>query len=209
MSAATSFFTSRQEFVKEVLGRFPAGKERSAVLPLLHEVQRLERKVSGERISEIAGITGMTPTEVYGVMSFYPHFTEQEVGETHILLCQTLTCALLGADRLADRLVQGLGIAPGETSADGKVSLAKAECLGACYGGPVLQLWRTGPDSPHGEREAVYLERVTARVCDRLIAALKDGRDWEAELAGQASKPGRSPGEPLPFDDGELVGEGR
>jgi NADH-quinone oxidoreductase subunit E len=205
----SDFFAGRREFVQEVLARFPAGKERSAVLPLLHEVQRVERKVSGGRIAEIADLTGMTSTEVYGVMSFYPHFTEQEVGETHILLCQTLTCSLLGADRLADRLVQGLGIAPGETSADGKVSLAKAECLGACYGGPVLQVWRTGPDSPHGEREAVYLERVTARVCDRLIAALKAGRDWEAELADHVSKPGRSPGEPLPFDDGELVGEGR
>lgn len=205
----SDFFAGRREFVQEVLARFPAGKERSAVLPLLHEVQRVERNVSGERITEIAAITGMTPTEVYGVMSFYPHFTEQEVGETHILLCQTLTCSLLGADRLADRLVQGLGIAPGETSADGKVSLAKAECLGACYGGPVLQLWRTGPDSPHGEREAVYLERVTARACDRLVAALKAGRDWEAELAEHVSKAGRSPGEPLPFDDGELVGEGR
>lgn len=205
----SEFFSSRRELVNEVLARFPQGKERSAVLPLLHEVQRVERRVSSERIEEIAGLTGMTPTEVYGVMSFYPHFTELELGQTHILVCQTLSCSLLGADRLTDRLAEGLGITPGETTADGKVSLAKAECLGACYGGPVLQLWRTGPDAPHGEREAVYLERVTATACDRLIAALKAGRDWEVELADRVGKPGRSPGEPLPFEEGERVGEGR
>jgi len=157
------FFADKQELLREILGRYPEVGKRSAVMPLLWEVQNAERHVSEARIVEIAEILGIHPTEVKGVMSFYSEYHGEPVGAYHLQVCSTLSCSLVGSDQLYDYLVEKLGIVNGETDADGRFSIQKVECLGSCGTGPVLQV------------NDVYYERVSRTRCDQLIDALKQG----------------------------------
>jgi NADH-quinone oxidoreductase subunit E len=166
-----AYFADKQEVLDEILGRYPEYGKRSAVMPLLWEVQNAERYVSEARIAEIAEILGMHPTEVKGVMSFYSEYHGEPVGRYHLQVCSTLSCSLAGSDQLYDYLVEKLGIVNGETDADGRFSIQKVECLGSCGTGPVLQV------------NDVYYERVSRTRCDQLIDALAQGdmpEPWRA-----------------------------
>jgi NADH-quinone oxidoreductase subunit E len=166
-----AYFADKQEVLDEILGRYPEYGKRSAVMPLLWEVQNAERYVSEARIAEIAEILGMHPTEVKGVMSFYSEYHGEPVGRYHLQVCSTLSCSLAGSDQLYDYLVEKLGIVNGETDADGRFSIQKVECLGSCGTGPVLQV------------NDVYYERVSRTRCDQLIDALAKGdmpEPWRA-----------------------------
>jgi NADH-quinone oxidoreductase subunit E len=158
-----AYFADKQEVLDEILGRYPEYGRRSAVMPLLWEVQNAERYVSEARIAEIAEILGMHPTEVKGVMSFYSEYHGEPVGKYHLQVCSTLSCSLAGSDQLYDYLVEKLGIVNGETDAEGRFSIQRVECLGSCGTGPVLQV------------NDVYYERVSRTRCDQLIEALKHG----------------------------------
>jgi len=159
----TPFFADKQEFVAEVLSRYPDEGRRSAIMPLLWEVQRTELYVSESRVREIAAIVDTTATEVKGVLSFYSTYHEQPVGKFHVQICSTLSCALAGADEMYDFLVEELGIVHGETSADGRFSLQKVECVGSCGTAPVLQVNDT------------YYERVGRGRCKHLVDSLRQG----------------------------------
>lgn len=155
------FFADKQEQLAEILGRYPEYGKRSAVMPLLREVQHTEHYVSEARLAEIAEIVGLHPTEVKGVMTFYSEYHGEPVGRFHLQVCSTLSCSLAGSDQLYDYLVEKLGIVNGETDAEGRFSLQKVECLGSCGTGPVVQVNDT------------YYERVTRSRCDVLLEALK------------------------------------
>ncbi len=131
------FFADKQELVAEILGRYPDYGRRSAIMPLLWEVQRAERHVSHERLEEIAEIVGITVTEARGAMSFYSTYHDHPVGEYHLQVCSTLSCSLAGSDEMYDFIVEELGIVNGETDAEGRFSLQKVECLGSCGTAPV------------------------------------------------------------------------
>ena len=163
LNTVTPFFASQPEKVAEILARYPEECKRSAVMPLLWEVQRAERHISDARIHEIAEIVGTTATEVKGVLSFYSTYHEQPIGKFHIQVCSTLSCALAGANEMYDFLVEELGIVNGETSADGQFSLQKVECVGSCGTAPVLQVNDT------------YYERVGRGRCQHLIDSLRQG----------------------------------
>jgi NADH-quinone oxidoreductase subunit E len=164
------FFAEQQELLAEILGRYPEYGRRSALMPLLWEVQRAERHVSEARVEEIAGILGLHPTEVRGVMSFYSTYHDHPVGRFHLQVCATLSCSLAGSDELYDYLVEELGIVNGETDAEGRFSLQKVECLGSCTTAPVLQVNDT------------YYERVSRSRCATLLEALKRGEEPEPWL---------------------------
>ena len=161
LETTTPFFQDKQEVVDEILSRYPEEGRRSALMPLLWEVQRAERYISEARMHEIAEIVGITATEVKGVLSFYSTYHEQPVGRYHIQICSTLSCALAGADQMYDHLVEELGIVNGETDAEGRFSLQKAECVGSCGTAPVLLVNDT------------YYERVTKSRCRHLLEALR------------------------------------
>jgi len=164
MEAVTPFFADKQRLLEDILGRYPEYGRRSAIMPLLWEVQRAERCVSEARVVEIATILDLHPTEVKGVMSFYSTFHEQPVGRYHLQVCSTLSCSLAGSDEMHDYLVEELGIVDGETDRDGHFSLQRVECLGSCGTAPVLQV----NDS--------YFERVTRSRCRELLEALREGK---------------------------------
>ncbi len=156
-----AFFADKHERLQEILHRYPPEGRRSAIMPLLWEVQRTERHVGEARIHEIAEILELHPTEVKGVMSFYSTYHEHPVGRFHLQVCSTLSCSLGGSDELYDWLVDELGIVNGETDADGRFSLQKVECLGSCATAPVVQV------------NDVYFERVTRARARELIDALR------------------------------------
>lgn len=193
------FFGDKEGVVQEILGRYPDYGRRSAIMPLLWEVQNAERHVSPSRVDEIAEILGLTATEVRAVMSFYSSYHDHPVGAYHLQVCATLSCSLAGADELYAFLVDELGIVNGETDAEGRFSIQKVECLGSCGSAPVVQV------------NDVYYERVTRSRCGELLDGLRRdaapvpwrerGGDAEAgdpaaaEAAAEAARGGRQAGD--------------
>jgi NADH-quinone oxidoreductase subunit E len=163
LTTVAPFFADKPEVVDEILGRYPDYGRRSAVMPLLWEVQRAEGHISEARMAEIAEIVGTTATEVKGVMSFYSTYHEQPIGRFHLQVCATLSCSLAGADEMFDFIAEETGLVNGETDREGHFSLQKVECLGSCTTAPVLQVNDT------------YYENVTRSRCRALLTALRRG----------------------------------
>ena len=162
-SEVKPYFSDKQDTLNEILGRYPEYGQRSAVMPLLWEVQRAEKHISESRVEEIAHILDLNPTEVKGVMSFYSTYHEHPIGEYHLQICSTLSCSLAGSDEMYDFISEETGLVNGETSRDGKFSIQKVECLGSCGTAPVLQV------------NDVYYERVTKSGCQKLLEAFRNG----------------------------------
>jgi NADH-quinone oxidoreductase subunit E len=163
LETLTPYFADKQDVLDGILDRYPPYGRRSAIMPLLWEVQRAERHVSEARIDEIAEILGIHATEVKGVMTFYSTYHEHPIGRYHLQVCATLSCSLAGADELYDFLVDETGVVNGETDREGLFSLQKVECLGSCGTAPVLQVNDT------------YYERVGRSRCQALLEALRRG----------------------------------
>lgn len=163
LETVRGYFSDKEDVLNEILGRYPDYGQRSAVMPLLWEVQRHERHISEARVEEIAHILGLHATEVKGVMSFYSTFHEQPVGKYHLQICSTLSCSLAGSDEMYDFISEETDLVNGETDGLGLFSIQKVECLGSCGTAPVLQVNDT------------YYERVTKVRCQKLLDALRSG----------------------------------
>ena len=127
-----------QKEVDATIEMFPV--KRSALLPLLHLVQREEGYVGEEAMRWVADILDLTPIQVYEVVTFYTLFNLKPVGKYHLQVCQTLSCALAGAGNLISKLKDRLGIEVGETTPDGLFTLKTVECLASCGTGPMMQV---------------------------------------------------------------------
>ena len=122
---------------REIIGRFPRPK--SALISLLHLAQEQDGWVTEDAMQHIAELLGITSAEVYGTASFYEMFKFEPVGKYLLNICGTMSCALLGAEELIHHAEQKLGVKVGGTSADGMVTLERAECQAACTEAPCLQ----------------------------------------------------------------------
>lgn len=156
------------EFPKETLDlisnikkRYPEGKHKSALLPVLHLAQAQWGWISQEVMDYVAEILGILPVEVYEVATFYTMFHLEPVGEHVIEYCRTGPCCLMGGVEVYDHLKKKLGIETGETTKDGKFTLKEVECLAACGWGPVFQI-----------REKYYMNLTTQKV-DEIIDELR------------------------------------
>src|SRR5438309_8586796 len=120
------------------LPRYPS--KQAVTLPALHLVQEEMRCVPLEAIREIADILDLSPAEVHDTMSFYGFFrtTEDPLGRTRLWVCRSLACMLRGGDELLTTFCEKLGVNPGGTSADGKITVEFVECIGACEGAPCV-----------------------------------------------------------------------
>src|SRR3989338_3455362 len=107
-------------------------QKRAALIPILHLVQEKEGLISPDAEKEIAEYLGIPVVHVHEVISFYHLFQQKKNGKCHFAVCQTTSCALLGAEGIIEHIKKRLGIEPGETTPDGKFSLNVVECLGAC-----------------------------------------------------------------------------
>ena len=124
--------------IRDYLPRYPS--KQAVTLPALHLVQDELRCVPHEAVREIADILDLAPSEVYDTMTFYGFFREDhnKLGKTRLWVCRSLACDLRGADDLLAHLSEKLGVSPGGTTADGKITLEFAECIGACEGAPCV-----------------------------------------------------------------------
>ena len=135
--------------------RYPAGFESSLVLPCLRRIQEDHGFVASGDIDGLALYLGVPRIQIEEVLSFYGQFRRKPIGRCHIQACRNISCSLLGAERILDHLGRTLGIAPGETTADGRFTLSTVECLAACGTAPVLMI----DDSYH---ESMTPEKIDA-----------------------------------------------
>jgi len=126
-----------KEFAR-LLSRYP--DKEAVILPALYLAQRELGYVSDEAIVYIAQLLGTSPARIEGVATFYTMFNRKPVGKYHVQICRNISCSLLGAEHLIAHVSAKLGVKPGETTADGKFTLTKVECLGSCGTAPVMQV---------------------------------------------------------------------
>ena len=126
--------------VQKIIKRYPEGKQKSALLPVLHLAQaEFDGCLSPEVMDYVAGLLMIKPIEVYEVASFYSMYNLNPVGKCLIEVCQTGPCWLRGSDDIVAHLESRLKIKVGETSPDGMFTLKTVECLGSCGTAPMLQ----------------------------------------------------------------------
>jgi NADH-quinone oxidoreductase subunit E len=147
---------------REIIGRYP--KPKSALIPLLHLSQEQNGYVTDEAMRHIAELVGVQPAEVLGTATFYEMFKFQPVGKYVVNICQTMSCALMGATELMHHAEEVLGIPAGGTTEDGLITVEHAECQAACTEAPCLQV------------NYRYRYRVTTDDLDALFDDLRSGR---------------------------------
>lgn len=127
--------------VKEIMARYPEGKHKSALIPLLHMAQDENNGwLSTEAMDYVAELLSILPIEVYEVATFYSMYNLKPVGKYIFEVCRTGPCMLNGSDQIIDYIKEKLSIKEGETTPDGMFTLKPAECLGACGYAPMMQL---------------------------------------------------------------------
>jgi NADH-quinone oxidoreductase subunit E len=125
--------------VQTIIARYPEGKHKSAMLPILHVAQaEFDGWLSSEVMDYVASILNIKPIEVYEVASFYTMFNLKPVGICLLEVCRTSSCWIRGAEDVVKHIEKRLGITEGETSADGMFTLKTVECLGSCGTAPML-----------------------------------------------------------------------
>ncbi|MBM3444493.1 MAG: NAD(P)H-dependent oxidoreductase subunit E [Bacteroidetes bacterium] len=148
--------------VQELVARYPEGKQKSALIPLLHMAQDTRGGwLSAETMDEVASLLQLEPIEVYEVATFYSMFNLQPVGKHVFEVCQTGPCMLNGSDRIIAHIKKRLGIGVSETTPDGLFTLKTVECLGACGYAPMMQYGIT------------YREHLTEEKVDAIIEECK------------------------------------
>lgn len=152
------FSADAMALVQKIIKRYPEGRQKSALLPVLHIAQaEFDGWLSVPTMDYVASILNITPVEVYEVASFYSMFHLKPVGKCVIEVCHTGPCWLMGAEDIIKYIGNKLGIKPGETTADGKFTLKGVECLAACGNAPMLQI---------GEK---YHEHLTYSKVDKIL----------------------------------------
>lgn len=149
--------------VQRLVARYPEGKQKSALLPVLHLAQdSFGGWLSSETMDYVAELLNITPIEVYEVATFYSMYNLKPVGKYMFEVCQTGPCMLRGSDDIVAYIGEKLGIRPGETTADGMFTLKTVECLGACGYAPMMQLGKH------------YREHLTKEKVDAIIAECRE-----------------------------------
>lgn len=144
--------------VEKIIQRYPQGKQKSALLPVLHLAQdEFGGWLDVPVMDYVASLLSIEPIEVYEVASFYTMYNLKPVGKFVFEVCQTGPCMLNGSDNIIAYIKEKLGIGPGETTADGMFTLKPAECLGACGYAPMMQLGKH------------YREHLTKEKVDTII----------------------------------------
>lgn len=150
--------------VAEIISRYPEGRQKSALLPVLHMAQEefggwLDVPV----MDYVASLLSIEPIEVYEVASFYTMYNLKPVGKFVFEVCQTGPCMLNGSDNIIAYIKEKLGIGPGETTADGLFTLKPAECLGACGYAPMMQLGKHFREHLTKEKVDAIIEECRAK----------------------------------------------
>jgi NADH-quinone oxidoreductase subunit E len=142
-----AFDAESEREIEKIVARYPAGKQASAVIPLLWLVQKQMKRQTGSAWVPLVGMDAvarrldMAPIRVYEVATFYFMFNAKPVGTFHLQVCTTTPCWLRGSDAIVQACKDATGIVEfGQTSADGMFTMTEVECLGACVNAPILQV---------------------------------------------------------------------
>jgi NADH-quinone oxidoreductase E subunit len=138
--APFTFTPERRAQLDEILTKYPPDQKRSAVLAALYLVQDQIGYLTANGMRHVAPILDMTPAEVEDVATYYVMFYREPVGKHVLQVCRTLSCALMGAERVTEALSEKLGIKVGETDKSGLFTLMEFECLGACDRAPIVMV---------------------------------------------------------------------
>ncbi|KPM46879.1 NADH-quinone oxidoreductase subunit NuoE [Jiulongibacter sediminis] len=160
MTETIALTPERLEKAKEIIARYPEGKQKSALLPILHLAQEQHGWVSPETMDFVADLLSIQPVEVYEVATFYTMFHLEPVGKHVIEYCRTGPCCTMGGEEVYAHLKDKLGIEAGETTQDGLFTVKEVECLAACGWGPCFQI-----------REKYYMHLTNDKV-DEIIEEL-------------------------------------
>lgn len=159
---ATIFNDTQMTEFKRLVARYPEGKQKSALLPVLHLAQEsFDGWLSTETMDYVASLLAIEPIEVYEVATFYSMYNLKPVGKYVFEVCQTGPCMISGSDPIIDHIKKVLGINPGETTKDGLFTLKLVECLGACGYAPMMQVGK------------IYKEHLTKEKVDAIIIAYR------------------------------------
>lgn len=154
-----------QQRIDELISHYPADKRKSALLPVLHEVQDAhDNWLSAELMTKVAEILNITPIEVFEVVTFYSMYNQKPMGKYMFEFCLTSCCGIRGADDMMEYACEKLNIQPGGTTPDGMFSVVGVQCLGACGYAPMMQL---------GD---FYKEHLTKDKIDAIINDCKAGK---------------------------------
>src|SRR6195952_2067079 len=157
------FSEDKLKEVSKIIARYPEGKQKSALLPLLHLAQEtFGGWLSADTMDYVASLLRIEPIEVYEVATFYSMYNLKPVGKYMFEVCQTGPCMLNGSDDIIKYISDTLSIKPGETTTDGLFTLKTVECLGACGYAPMMQLGKT------------FREHLTKEKVDAVIAECRN-----------------------------------
>ena len=153
------FSDEKLKKVEEIISRYPEGKHKSAIIPILHLAQdEFGGWLSADAMDYVATLLRLEPIEVYEVATFYSLYNLKPVGRYVFEVCQTGPCMIKGSDDIVEYIKKVLGIGVGETTADGLFTLKTVECLGACGYAPMMQLGK------------YFREHLTPAKVDEIIA---------------------------------------
>ena len=154
----SSFSQTQMAEFNRLVARYPEGKQKSALLPVLHLAQEsFGGWLSSETMDYVASLLNIEPIEVYEVATFYSMYNLKPVGKYMFEVCQTGPCMLKGSDEIIGYIKEKLGIGVGETTSDGMFTLKTVECLGACGYAPMMQMGK------------YYKEHLTREKVDQII----------------------------------------
>ncbi|NCF14354.1 MAG: NADH-quinone oxidoreductase subunit NuoE [Gammaproteobacteria bacterium] len=152
-----------KEEIEQWKARFPADRQRSAVISALHAVQHENKGyVTAEQMNAVAAYLDLPTIQVYEVATFYSMFQTKEVGRNEVAICTNVACMLRGADDLVDHVEEKLGVKLGESTDDGRVFLKREEeCIAACCGAPAMMV------------NHKYYEKLTTEMVDEILDGLE------------------------------------
>ena len=154
---SVEFSTEKLEKVSELISHYPEGRQRSALLGVLHLAEEQFGWLDVPTMDYVASLLQLQPIEVYEVATFYTMFNLKPVGKYVFEVCQTGPCMLCGSEKIIDYIKQKLNIEVGETTPDGMFTLKTVECLGACGYAPMMQMGK------------IYKEHLTPAKIDQII----------------------------------------
>ena len=156
----------KPETLAEIEAAIPKYPEKqSAVMPLLHAIQKDQGTLTDEAAEWVAQKLGIEPINVLSVITFYPYFRRHKVGKRHIRVCRTLSCAMAGGAKVCEKMLAEFDTKLNEISPDGEVTIEFAECLASCGSAPVMLV----DEDLH---ENLTVEKAK-EICDKLKAEAK------------------------------------
>jgi NADH-quinone oxidoreductase subunit E len=164
------FSKEKLEEVQRIINFYPQGKQKSAVIPVLHLAQQeFGGWLSTETMDYVASLLNIGPIEVYEVATFYSMYNLKPVGKYMFEVCQTGPCMLNGSDDIIKYIYDKLGIKPGETTEDGMFTLKTVECLGACGYAPMMQLGKHYREHLTKEKVDTIIEQCRKNVATKKL----------------------------------------